>query len=117
MILHAIAHQQTRVFLNLTATAFVVTVVVIGPVAGVAASVRWREAGAWIVTTTMAAALAFGVANHFIIAGPDHVNHVTGASRPLFAITAWLLGLTEAAGVVAAVRVVATSLPLKGRVQ
>jgi hypothetical protein len=52
----------------------------------------------------MAGALVFGFVNHFVISSPDHVNHVAEAWRPLFASTAWLLVLTEAAGVAAGVR-------------
>jgi hypothetical protein len=45
----------------------------------------------------MAASLVFGVVNHFLLASPDHVSHVAQQWRTLFATTAVLLALTEAA--------------------
>jgi hypothetical protein len=114
-MLHGAAHQGAQVLLTPAGTMFVLFVIVIGPLAGVAVSIRWRRAGGWIVTATMAGALVFGFVNHFVIASPDHVDHVAGAWRPLFATTAWLLMLTEAAGVVIGVRNgVAQRLMLEG---
>jgi hypothetical protein len=46
----------------------------------------------------MAASLLFGLINHFIIAGPDRVDHVVAHAQTLFEVTAVLLVLTEAAG-------------------
>ena len=46
-------------------------------------------------------ALVFGFVNHFILISPDHVSHVTPDWRPLFAASAALLVVTEAAGVAA----------------
>lgn len=103
-ILHAAAHQGAQVLLTQAATVFVLIVIVIGPIAGLAVSTRWRRAGGLIVTATMAGALVFGFVNHFVVASPDHVSHVAAAWQPLFVTTAWLLMLTEAAGVVVGVR-------------
>jgi hypothetical protein len=52
----------------------------------------------------MAGSLVFGRINHFIVQGTDHVAHVAAAWRPLFASTAGLLVLTEAAGTALGVR-------------
>src|SRR5574338_565462 len=60
------------------------------------------RAGAWIVATTLAGALVFGLANHFLIAGTDHVSHVSGPWARLFATTAAFLVVTELSGVMAA---------------
>jgi len=103
-IVHAIAHQGAQVLLTRAATVFVLIVIVIGPMAGVAVSTRWQRAGGWIVTATMAGALVFGFVNHFVMASPDHVSHVAAPWQPLFATTAWLLMLTEADCVVVGVR-------------
>jgi hypothetical protein len=48
----------------------------------------------------MAASLLFGLINHFVIPGADRIDHVDVAWRGLFATTAVLLVLTEAAGAV-----------------
>ena len=53
---------------------------------------------------TMAASLVFGLVNHFVLTGPDHVVHVARHWRPLFTTTAILLALTEALGIELAVR-------------
>ena len=51
----------------------------------------------------MAGALVFGLGNHFIIAGEDHVAHVAAEWRTLFGVTAVLLVITEAAGTIVGV--------------
>jgi len=48
----------------------------------------------------MAGALVFGLVNHFILAGSDHVSHVAADWRTLFGVTAALLVVSEAVGVV-----------------
>ena len=53
----------------------------------------------------MAGALVFGVVNHFARSSPDHVAQVAAPWRPMFASTAVLLALTEAAATIAALRV------------
>ena len=57
------------------------------------------RAGAWIVAASMAGALVFGLVNHFIVDGSDHVTHVAAEWRSLFGVTAALLVVSEAAGV------------------
>ena len=54
----------------------------------------------------MAGSLVFGLVNHFVLASPDHVAHVSPEWRPLFATTAVLLAVTEAIGSGLAIRVV-----------
>ena len=74
-----------------------------GPLAGLAVSRSRPAAGGWIVAATMAGALVFGVANHFIIDAADHVSHVEPRWRALFTATAVLLAVTELGGAVAGV--------------
>lgn len=97
-ILHGRAHSGAQVPLSLAATLFVYIVILAAPLLGLAVS-RWRPiAGAWIVAASLGGALLFGLINHFIIAGPDHVDHVAAEWRTLFGVTAALLLATEAAG-------------------
>jgi len=98
---HGAAHQGAAVPLGLLGTIFVVLVIEVGPLAGLAVA-RFRPSlGGWIVAASMAGALVFGFVNHFILISPDHVSHVTPDWRPLFAASAALLVVTEAAGVAA----------------
>ena len=101
---HGAAHSGARVFLPLAGTLFVYIVILAGPLAGLAL-LRWRpQAGAALVAVTMTGALVFGVVNHFIIPGSDHVTHVAREWQSLFAATAALLALLEAAGAVVGLR-------------
>jgi hypothetical protein len=98
-IVHGRAHEGAQVPLSVAAALFVYLVILAGPLVGLVLSV-WRPvAGAWIVAATMAGALVFGLVNHFIIAGPDHVDHVAAPWRTLFGVTAALLIVSEAIGV------------------
>jgi len=99
MAAHGAAHAQANVPLGPIGNAFVLIVIGIGPVAGLAWSfVRLRE-GSLIVAATMAASLVFGAVNHFVIPGPDHVAHVAAAAQVPFGVTAALLFVSELAGV------------------
>jgi hypothetical protein len=101
---HGAAHRAAQVPLGLFSTLFVVLVIEIGPLAGLALTLRSTRAGASLVAASMVGALAFGFINHFVIVSPDHVHEVAAAARPLFETTAWLLVLSEAAGAVVALR-------------
>jgi len=95
---HGAAHSGAGVFLPLAGALFVYIVILAGPLAGLVL-LRWRpQAGAGVIATTMAGSLVFGVANHFIIQGSDHVAHVAREGQSLFAATAALLAAIEAAG-------------------
>jgi hypothetical protein len=98
MLAHAAAHSAARVELPPAGLAFVAVVIGIGPLAGLAWTLKDPRAGARLVGVTMAASLLFGLANHFMLAGADHVAHVVGPSRALFAATATLLAVSEAVG-------------------
>lgn len=101
---HGAAHTGAAVALDPAGTAFVYIVILAGPLVGLAVAARWPLAGSAIVALTMAGSLVFGLINHFIIQGTDHVAHVAEAWRPLFASTAALLALVEAAGTAIGVR-------------
>jgi hypothetical protein len=99
-LLHGRAHSSAGVVLPPAAFAFVIAVVVVAPIAGLGLTVRSPRAGGLLIGLAMAASLVFGVVNHFLLPGADHVGHVVGPSRTLFGVTAVLLALTEAAGTV-----------------
>jgi hypothetical protein len=98
-VVHGQAHTGAAIPLPVASTLFVYVVILAGPLAGLALT-RWRPvAGAWIVAASLGGALVFGLINHFVIAGPDHVDHVAAEWRTLFRVTALLLVASEAAGV------------------
>jgi hypothetical protein len=97
-VVHGAAHSRAQVTLDAAGTAYVYVVILAGPLAGLAIAARRPRLGAAIVALTMAGSLVFGVVNHFIIQGTDHVAHVAAAWRPMFASTAALLALIEAGG-------------------
>jgi hypothetical protein len=103
-IVHGQAHSGAAIPLPLAATLFVYIVILAGPLAGLALARRSPVAGAWLVAASLGGALVFGLINHFVIAGPDHVGHVASSWRPLFRTTALLLVASEAVGVAVAIR-------------
>jgi hypothetical protein len=98
-IVHGRAHAGASVPLPLSSALFVYIVILAAPLAGLVLSFWRARAGAWVVAASMGGALVFGLINHFIVAGPDHVAHVAAEWRTLFGATAALLAVTEAAGV------------------
>jgi hypothetical protein len=103
-IVHGLAHAGAQVLLPPAAMAFVYVVILAGPPAGLVV-LCWRERlGAALVAATMTGAFLFGLVNHFIVPGSDHVAHVAAARRPLFATTAALLAIIEASGAAIAMR-------------
>lgn len=101
-LLHGATHQWGHVSLTQTASLFVFIVILAGPLVGLAVTRVADRAGLWVVATSLAGAFVFGVVNHFLVAGTDHVSHVTGEMQPWFAVTAVLLAVTEAIGCVLA---------------
>jgi len=89
--------------MSAAANVFIIVVIEIGPLAGLLLSRSRPAAGGSIVAATMAGALVFGVINHFVLGGADHVSQVAADWRVLFASTATLLALTEIAGAGAAI--------------
>jgi hypothetical protein len=96
---HGAAHRSAQVGLGLAGLLFVLIVIEVAPLAGLALAIAGRRAGGWLVASSMAASLLFGLINHFLIGGPDHVSSVAAGSRALFTSSAILLVLSEAAGV------------------
>lgn len=98
-LVHGFAHARAGVALSQASTLFVFGVILAGPVLGlVVQRVAYPRAGAWIVAATMAGALVFGLWNHFLVHGADHVSQVAAPWGTLFATTAALLAVTETLG-------------------
>jgi hypothetical protein len=109
-LVHGYAHSSASVPLSAGQMVFVFGVILVGPVLGlIVHRFALPRAGAWVIAVSLGGALVFGLANHFLIAGADHVSHVAAPWRPLFGITAALLVVTEAFGSIAAVWCAATA--------
>jgi hypothetical protein len=98
-LIHGAAHAAAAVPMTLAAKVFILLVIELGPIVGLMMSRGRPVSGAWIIAATMSGALVFGVVNHFVIAGADHVSHIADQWRGLFATTAVLLAITETAGI------------------
>jgi len=96
--IHGMAHARAHVDLPLAGSLFVFIVILIGPLAGLVLTWPARRIGSWIVAITMAGSFVFGLVNHFLLAGNDHVSHVDPQWRTLFAATAMILAGIELLG-------------------
>jgi hypothetical protein len=103
-IIHGIAHAKAQVPLSPAANVFVFAVIVAGPLIGLALTWPTPKVGNWLIAFSMAAALVFGVVNHFVLSSPDHIAHIDTEWRPLFTTTAVLLVISETMGSGMAVR-------------
>ena len=97
-VAHGTAHTGAHIPLSPAASVFVFTVILAGPLIGLAVTWWSPRLGAWLVALTMGGALAFGFLNHFVFSSPDHILQVDPQWRPLFTLTAVLLAFTEALG-------------------
>ena len=99
-ILHGMAHADLQIGLSTPQKLFVVLVINVCPL--IAMALLWTKhhrAGLVLLSLSMFGSLVFGLWNHFVVSGPDHVAEVAqGAMGHLFQITAVLLALIEAAG-------------------
>jgi hypothetical protein len=110
-VAHGRAHAGAVVPLSPLGTLFVYVVVLSAPLIGLG-TWRWRpRLGGWIVALSMGGALVFGLINHFIVGGSDHVSHVAADWRLLFGVTAALLVMCEAAGTAIGVWAATDSIP------
>lgn len=109
---HGAAHARAHVPLSRAANLFVYIVILAGPLIGLAVAMpglktrptsdgptsKGPRIGSLLIAVTMPGSLVFGLVNHFVLSGPDHVAHVDSQWRALFGATAVLLALTEALG-------------------
>lgn len=103
VVVHAAAHISLHIDMNLWQSVYIFVVIVALPL--LAAFLLWRYGrGFLILLCSMLGALVFGGYYHFITAGIDNVGSL--GYRPwstTFLVTAVLLALTEAAGVLTGV--------------
>ena len=111
-VLHGQAHTSLGVGLSNWQNMYVLAVIVVAPLIALALSfTRYARAGLWLLLASMLGSLIFGAVYHYIIISPDHVAHLpAGEARGLFRVTAVLLLITEAFGVVVAAMALRTSV-------
>jgi hypothetical protein len=98
--LHGLAHVEIPVPLSSLQSVFIGVVILLVPI--MAAVLLWTpfdRAGSWLLLSSMAGAILFGIYNHFIVMSPDHVSHVSFTSWGLlFQITAILTLIIDGLG-------------------
>src|SRR4029450_11080494 len=99
-LVHGWAHGTAGVGGNGPSMAFVLIIIIAGPLVGLAWMWKNPVRGARIIGVTMAASLLFGLINHFIIAGPRRPHRAVAHARTIFELKGMLLVLTEVAGAV-----------------
>lgn len=96
----AIAHVEIPVSLSLVQSLFVGIVIVLTPI--IAAVLLWTQfysIGSWLLLSSMAGAIVFGIYNHFIVISPDHVSQVFFEGWGLlFQVTAILTLIVDGLG-------------------
>lgn len=104
VLFHGRAHASLAVALSAWQRYFVFAVIILAPFIALALSfTRFDRAGLWLLLAAMFGSLLFGAFYHYVVISPDHVDHLpAGEARGLFRVTALLLVVTEAFGVVAA---------------
>jgi hypothetical protein len=103
-VFHGRAHTQLGVGLTSWQQFYVLAVILAAPLVALLLSwTRYLRAGLWLLLVSMLGSLMFGACYHYIIVSNDHVAHLPpGEARGLFRVTALLLLITEAIGVVVA---------------
>jgi hypothetical protein len=103
-LLHGRAHTELGVGLTSFQQFYVIAVILLAPLIALLLSwTRYARASLWLLLALMLGSLIFGACYHYIIVSSDHVAHLPpGDARGLFRVTALLLLITEAAGVVLA---------------
>ncbi len=98
--LHGLAHVEIPIPLSLLQALFVGIVIFLIPI--VATILLWTQfdrIGSWLLLSSIAGSLLFGIYNHFIVMSPDHVSQVSFAGWGLlFQITAILILIVDGLG-------------------
>ena len=103
-VVHAAAHVALQILPAGIDLAFIVAVILIGPVAAVGLLRFYRAPAAAIVAAFLGASFAYGFYNHFLVSGPDHVSIVSSQPwTPVFVISGVALAILEFVAVVVAV--------------
>lgn len=98
--LHGLAHIKIPVPLSLLQSLFVGIVIFPTPI--IAAVLLWTpfyRIGIWLLLSSIAGSIIFGIYNHFLVISPDHVSQVSFAGWGLlFQVTAYLVLIVDGLG-------------------
>ena len=98
--LHGLAHVEIPVALSLLQSSFVAIVIFLIPI--LAAILLWTpfyRMGSWLLLSSIAGSLLFGLYNHFIVVSSDHVSQVSFAGWGLFfQVTAYIILIVDGLG-------------------
>lgn len=98
--LHGLAHVEIPVALSLLQSSFVAIVIFLIPI--LAAILLWTpfyRTGSWLLLSSIAGSLLFGIYNHFLVISSDHVSQVSFAGWGLlFQITAYSILIVDGLG-------------------
>ena len=98
---HSIAHSKLHIAMNTWQNIYIFLMILIAPI--VAAVLIWkrRPSGFVLLTISMTGSFVFGVYYHFVASGSDNVFTLPDSPWTLtFQLTAWLLAISELAGVI-----------------
>ncbi len=74
---HGDAHTTLEIFLPGIKLAFVVVVILIGPIlGGILTWTRFAVSGCWMVGLSMVGSVVFSVYHHYVLISPDNVEHL-----------------------------------------
>jgi hypothetical protein len=111
VLVHTVAHLVLQILPPPPDTAFILAVILIGPVATLPILRFSRPLASGVLAVVMIAAFAYGFQSHFLASGADQVSIV--ASDPwtfVFFVTAIALGILELAGLIVAIVLFAGSI-------
>lgn len=98
-IVHGTAHLVLGIVPPLVDIAFITIVIGLLPLVALPFVLRGSRAAMAILTLAFAASWLYGMVNHFIVEGSDHVTGLShGAWQTTFTVTGVLLLILEAAG-------------------
>lgn len=103
-IFHGQAHTSLGVGLSDWQQLFIFVVIMLAPLLALAlVFTRYTRLALWLLLVSMLGSFIFGGVYHYLIISPDHVAHLPpGDARGMFRLTALLLLVTEAFGVLVA---------------
>ena len=103
-ILHGQAHTSLGVGLSTWQQVYVYAVILLAPLVALAlVFTRYTKTALWLLLVSMLGSFVFGGLYHYVVISPDHVGHLPpGDARGMFRLTALLLLVTEAFGVLVA---------------
>lgn len=106
VVVHSVAHEVLSVKATPAQLAFIIPVIIFGPVVAGFVLLKFERAGALLLAASMLGSFVFGLYYHFVADTIDHVAHVAGLQPAFwsatFQLTAYLLAASEVAGVAAA---------------